>query len=118
MEHSPKFLALVKGVQDQVCEMTLEQLAQLQGPYEFIDVREDHEYQQGCLQGAKHLGRGIIERDIEKLYPDFDTKIVLYCGGGYRSILAAHNLQIMGYTRVYSLIGGYKAGVDAGWQQD
>ncbi|TKB44520.1 rhodanese-like domain-containing protein [Thalassotalea mangrovi] len=117
MDHSPQFLALVKAVQGNVKEITIEQMTQMAQecrPFEFIDVREDHEFQQGYLRGAKHLGRGIIERDIEKLYPDFATAMVLYCGGGFRSILVAENLQKMGYQNIYSLIGGYKAGVAAG----
>lgn len=115
MDHSPKFLALVESVRVHVNEISLTQLNDFTESYALIDVREDHEFQQGHLKAAKHLGRGIIERDIEALFVDFDTLLVLYCGGGYRSILAAYNLQLMGYNRVYSLIGGYKAGVEAGW---
>ncbi len=81
----------------------------------FVDVREDHEVAKGCAQGAIHKGRGILERDIEDLIPDKTSDIVLYCGGGYRSALAAANLQEMGYTRVWSMAGGIKAWLQAGY---
>ena len=79
-----------------------------------IDVREDDEWRAGHAQGAEHMGRGIIERDIEQKAPDKEAELILYCGGGYRSALAADNLQRMGYTNVYSLAGGWKAWQDAG----
>jgi rhodanese-related sulfurtransferase len=79
-----------------------------------IDVREDHEWQQGHAQFAEHLGKGIIERDIEEKFPDKDTELILYCGGGYRSALAADVLQKMGYTNVSSMAGGWKAWKDSG----
>jgi rhodanese-related sulfurtransferase len=74
-----------------------------------IDVREDHEWNDGHAAGAEHLGRGIIERDIERTVPDKTTEIILYCGGGYRSALAADNLQRIGYTNVHSMADGWKA---------
>ena len=77
-----------------------------------IDVREDHEWNKGHLPQAHHLGRGILERDIERLCPDKDSKIILYCGGGYRSALAAVNLQTMGYTHVLSMAKGYRGWVE------
>ena len=83
-------------------------------PLVIVDVREDTEWEAGRLPGALHLGRGVIERDIEAAIPDSATRIVLYCGGGFRSALAADNLQRMGYTNVWSLAGGYKALVAAG----
>ena len=82
--------------------------------FHFIDVREDNEWDKGRATGAKHLGKGIIERDIESQVPDHSTEIVLYCGGGYRSALAADALQKMGYTRVLSMSGGYKEWVANG----
>lgn len=83
-----------------------------------IDVREDNEWERGHADGAEHFGRGIIERDIETAAPDHDAELILYCGGGYRSALAADNLQRMGYTNVYSLAGGWKAWKDAGAPHD
>lgn len=80
-----------------------------------IDVREDGEWAAGFIPGAKHLGRGVIERDIEQAIPNRDTKIVLYCGGGYRSALAADSLQKMGYTNVYSMAGGWREWCEAGF---
>ena len=80
-----------------------------------IDVREDHEWQAGHAIQAVHLGKGILERDLEKKYPDFDREIIMYCGGGYRSALTADAAQKMGYKKVYSLKGGYKALVQAQW---
>ncbi len=79
-----------------------------------IDVREDHEWQAGHLPQAVHLGRGIIERDVETTFPDPHTELVLYCGGGYRSALAAQSLQKMGYDNVWSLAGGFRGWRDAG----
>jgi len=79
-----------------------------------IDVREDNEYEAGHAEAARHMGRGIIERDIVQTFPDKDTKIVLYCGGGYRSALAADMLQKMGYTNVWSMDGGWAAWQDSG----
>lgn len=80
-----------------------------------LDVREDHEWQAGHAEGAEHLGKGILERDLERRFPDPTTEIVMYCGGGYRSILSCEVAQRMGYRRVHSLIGGYKAIEAAGW---
>lgn len=81
----------------------------------FIDVREDHEWQQGHIVKAEHLGRGIIERDIENKITDKTSEIILYCGGGFRSALSADNLQKMGYTNVYSMDGGYRGWKEAGF---
>src|SRR5262249_46213696 len=83
-------------------------------PLHLLDVREDHEWELGRLPGAAHLGKGIIERDIERLIPELDADIVLYCGGGYRSALAASALQAMGHTRVRSLAGGFRGWKEAG----
>ena len=79
-----------------------------------VDVREDEEWQQGHIPGAIHIGKGVIERDVEKKIPDPNAEIVLYCGGGYRSVLAADALQRMGYTNVTSMTGGYRGWVGAG----
>lgn len=94
-------------------EATMEKLERKENIL-LIDTREDHEWERGHVAGARHLGRGVLERDIEKAIPDKDREIVLYCGGGFRSALAADNLQRMGYRHVYSLAGGWKAWVGAG----
>ncbi|MDX2104864.1 MAG: rhodanese-like domain-containing protein [Candidatus Melainabacteria bacterium] len=114
MEHSPGFVKLVEGILDQVSEVSAQDVhASLKNPdFVLIDVREDNEWLKDHLPGAKHMGRGIIERDIEKEIPDKEQKIVLYCGGGYRSALSAVNLQKMGYTRVLSMAGGIR-----GWRE-
>ncbi len=80
-----------------------------------LDVREDHEWQAGHAVEAAHLGKGILERDLEKLFPDPKTEIIMYCGGGFRSALTCDAAQKMGYRNVHSLIGGYKGMVPAGW---
>jgi rhodanese-related sulfurtransferase len=113
--HSPRFLALVEDVRARVTETTVDVIkARMDRGEEFllIDVREESEYAVDHLPGAKHLGRGIIERDIETVVVDTSTEIVLYCGGGFRSALAADNLQKMGYTQVISMDGGIR-----GWRE-
>jgi rhodanese-related sulfurtransferase len=80
-----------------------------------MDVREDHEWQQQHVTGAVHLGKGILERDLEKLFPDPNTEIIMYCGGGYRSVMTAAAAQALGYRNVVSLAGGFKALVQANW---
>jgi rhodanese-related sulfurtransferase len=80
-----------------------------------MDVREDHEWQKGHATEAIHLGKGILERDLERLYPDPSTEIIMYCGGGFRSALTCDAAQQMGYRNVHSLAGGYKALVQSGW---
>ena len=118
MIHNPGFERLVESVKPQVRECTPEDVHSrfTQGvPFHFLDVREDHEFVQGYARGAQHLGRGILERDIENLIPDKDAEIILYCGGGYRSALAAASLRQMGYTRVWSMAGGIKAWRKAGF---
>ncbi len=80
-----------------------------------LDVREDLEWQAGHVAAAKHLGKGLLERDLEALVPDPGTELLMYCGGGYRSVLTAESAQRMGYTNVFSIIGGYKALVADGW---
>lgn len=111
MKHSPEFLALCERARQQITEISPEETLALQrqGKCLLIDVREDHEVVQGMAEGARHLGRGILERDIESVVPDKTAPIILYCGGGYRSALAALNLQQMGYTGVKSMAGGWRA---------
>ena len=112
MKHSEGFLRLVNDAKSRVREVTVEQTkARLAADksVRLIDVREDHEWQAAHAAGAAHLGKGIIERDIEAAVPDKSTELILYCGGGYRSALAADVLQQMGYTNVFSMAGGWKA---------
>ena len=116
MKHNPGFLALVEAVRKSVRECTIADVkARLDSGEQFhlIDVREDGEFAVDRAAGARHLGRGVLERDIETVIPDRAAPIVLYCGGGFRSALAADNLQKMGYTNVLSLEGGYRGWVEA-----
>lgn len=118
MQHAPNFLRLVEEARTRVVEVSLDDArARLAANPRAIllDVREDHEWQAGHADGATHLGKGILERDIEQLVPDFDTEVIMYCGGGFRSVLTCDAAQKMGYRKVASLIGGYKALVAAGW---
>ena len=118
MDHSPGFLKVVAEVKPYIKEITIEEArARLaQNPQAILmDVREDHEWQNGHAEQAVHLGKGILERDLEKLYPDPNTEIIMYCGGGYRSALTADVAQKMGYKNVFSLIGGYKGLVGVNW---
>lgn len=118
MDHSPGFLALVNDAKKRVRELSVaEARARLAANPQaiFMDVREDREWQAGHAAEAVHLGKGILERDIEKTYPDKDTEIIMYCGGGFRSALTADAAQRMGYRNVASLIGGYRALVMADW---
>lgn len=111
MDHSPGFLKSVDDAKSRVRENTPEDVKRKQDAgesFHFVDVREDNEWQKGHAAGAIHLGKGIIERDIEKTIPDHDAQIVLYCGGGFRSALAADALQKMGYNNVISMDGGWK----------
>ena len=117
MKHSPGFLRLVAEAGTRVREVTVADVEALRAagaPVEIIDVREDDEWRSGHVPGARHLCKGIIERDIEATVPDSDVEMILYCGGGFRSALAADNLQKMGYTRVSSMAGGWRAWVQAG----
>lgn len=117
MQHSEKFLAIVAEAKSRIRETTVEDVrADLDSGAEFvlIDTREDSEWNAAHAAGAIHLGKGIIERDIESAVPRETTKLVLYCGGGYRSALAADALQKMGYANVYSLAGGWRAWKAAG----
>ncbi len=117
MQHSAGFLELVRDAKTRIRELTVEQARQhlAANPHaRLIDVREDHEWHAGHAAGAVHLGRGIIERDIEHTIPDKQTELILYCGGGYRSALATDNLQRMGYRNVYSMDGGWTAWQSSG----
>jgi len=111
MKHTEAFERLVAGVKPSIREISIEEVRAKQARKEnfhFVDVREDHEWEAGRAQGASHIGRGILERDIEGIIPDYGAEIVLYCGGGYRSALAAFNIQQMGYTNVLSMAGGIR----------
>ncbi len=118
MEHSEGFLKIVNDAKSRVTETTPEVVRQKQEAgeaFHFVDVREDKEWQAGHAEGAIHLGKGIIERDVEATIPDHDAEIILYCGGGYRSALAADVLQQMGYTNVISMDGGWKRWQELGY---
>jgi len=118
MKHSPGFLALVEDAKRRVKECTIGDVkARLDRGerFHFIDVREDNEFAADHARGARHVGRGVLERDVENLIPDKAAPIVLYCGGGFRSALAADNLQRMGYTNVISMDGGIRAWREAGY---
>ena len=117
MAHAPKFLALVGDAKKRVKETNvLDVKRRLDSGEKFtlVDVREESEWARGHLPGAIHLGKGIIERDIEQRVPDTATKVILYCGGGFRSALVADNLQKMGYSNVESMDGGWRGWLDAG----
>ena len=118
MKHNPGFLALVEAVRKNVRACTIADVKARQDrgeTFHFIDVREDGEFAVDRAAGARHIGRGVLERDIETVLPDHDAPIVLYCGGGFRSALAADNLQKMGYTNVISMDGGMRAWREAGY---
>src|SRR6266446_6980191 len=118
MVHSPGFLKLVNEARPGVKEITIEEAREklAKNPQAMLlDVREDHEWNAGHAAEAVHLGKGILERDLEQMVPDSDLEIIMYCGGGYRSVLTAAVATKMGYRNVYSLIGGYKGLVQAQW---
>jgi len=118
MKHNPGFLKLVEEAKTHIIECTIAEVkAKLDRGerFHFIDVREDNEFATDHAKGAVHLGRGILERDIETVIPDKHAEIVLYCGGGFRSALAADNLRKMGYTNVSSMDGGIRAWREAGY---
>ena len=118
MDHSSGFLNLVNDAKSRVRETTPEAVRRRQETgdrFHFVDVREDGEWERGRALGAIHLGKGIIERDIERAIPDRDEEIVLYCGGGFRSALAADTLAKMGYTNVASMDGGWKRWRELGY---
>ena len=117
MKHSEGFLTLVNDAKSRIREVTVAETQKRMEQDEsvkLIDVREDHEWEAAHAAGAIHLGKGIIERDIETTVPDKNTEMILYCGGGFRSALVADVLQRMGYTNVYSVAGGWKAWKESG----
>jgi rhodanese-related sulfurtransferase len=118
MEHTPGFLKLVKDAKSRVKEADsrdIKRRLDARDKLVLVDVREDAEWARGHLPGATHLGKGVIERDVERVFPDKDDALVLYCGGGYRSALAGDSLLKMGYTNVISMDGGWRAWVEAGF---
>ena len=113
MKHSPGFLKIVEDAKSRVREISVDEVRRKleTGKAKLIDVREDSEWAAGHARGAQHLGKGVIERDIEQSVPDKNSELILYCGGGFRSALATDSLQKMGYTNVASMAGGWR-----GWQ--
>jgi rhodanese-related sulfurtransferase len=117
MNHTARFLKVAEAARQRINETTISAIKERLDrgdPFHLIDVREDHEWDGGRIPGAMHLGRGIIERDIEENIADIDADIVVYCGGGYRSAMVADQLQKMGYTHVLSMDGGYRDWTEAG----
>lgn len=118
MDHSPGFLKVVNEALPRVTEVSVSEARQRVsggGGGVLVDVREDGEWQKGHAREAIHLGKGVLERDLERALPDANTEIIMYCGGGFRSALTCDVAQRMGYRKVFSLAGGYKAMVAAGW---
>jgi rhodanese-related sulfurtransferase len=118
MDHSPGFLTIVNKTRPYVCEVSIEEARERLAKDRnvvLMDVREDHEWEKEHAVEALHLGKGLLERDLERTIPDLDREVIMYCGGGYRSILTAAAAQQMGYRNVFSLAGGYKALVKANW---
>jgi rhodanese-related sulfurtransferase len=116
MRHNSKFLSRVDQARRAICECTVDELIQAKNEgksFTLIDVREEREFAAGHIPGAIHLSKGVIERDIESSIPDQDERLVLYCGGGYRSAIAAESLLAMGYTNVTSMDGGWRGWMDA-----
>jgi rhodanese-related sulfurtransferase len=121
MQHSARFLDIVKDAKSRIVEtdvVTVKQRLDREEPIVLIDVREESEWDRGRIPGSFHLGKGIIERDIERLIPDPDIEIILYCGGGYRSALVADSLRKMGYRRPVSMDGGIRGWMEAGYPLD
>ena len=121
MAHNPAFLKAVDLARKKIKELTVDQVVERRkkpGTFHFIDVREDSEWNAGFCEGAQHIGKGVIERDIETDIPDRGAEIILYCGGGFRSALAADSLQEMGYTNVASMDGGFRVWCSKGLPVD
>jgi rhodanese-related sulfurtransferase len=115
MKHTEGFLKITDDAKSRVREVDVAQtLERMKAGARLVDVREDNEWERGHARGAVHMGRGVIERDIETAIPDHSAELILYCGGGFRSALAADSLQRMGYTNVHSLAGGWRAWKEAG----
>jgi len=118
MQHSSRFLNLVKEAKTRIRETNVQEVKQRMDKGEkliLVDVREDNEVARGRIPGALHLGKGVIERDIEKTIPDTDAEIILYCGGGFRSALVAESLKKMGYANAVSMDGGWRVWVESGY---
>jgi len=118
MEHSPGFLKLVNEARPTVKEISIDEARERLGKNPqavLLDVREDNEWEKGHATQAMHLGKGILERDLESKFPDPNREIIMYCGGGYRSVLTAAAAQKLGYRNVFSLKGGYKGLLQSGW---
>ena len=116
--HAPRFLQIVNDARQRIKETTVDDIKARTDkgePFVLVDVREESEFAAGHLPGALHLGKGVIERDVEAKVPDLATPLVLYCGGGFRSALAADNLQKMGYTNVISMDGGFRVWRERGY---
>lgn len=121
MQHSEAFLDIVNAAKANIKQLTIAQTKERMEKdlaVKLIDVREDREWALGHIAGAQHIGKGVIERDIESQIPDKDAAIILYCGGGFRSALSAENLQKMGYRNVYSMDGGWRDWANAGYPVD
>lgn len=121
MQHAPGFLKLVDDARSRIKELTIDEAqARLAQNLRIVlmDVREDREWEAGHAANAVHLGKGILERDLEAKFPSPDTEIIMYCGGGFRSALTADVAQKMGYSNVFSLKGGYKGMLAANWPMD
>ena len=116
MKHSPGFLKLVEDARSRVREVSVDETRKKleAGKAKVVDVREESEWAAGHVRGAEHMGKGVIERDVEARIPDKSAEVILYCGGGFRSALAADNLQKMGYRNVASMAGGWRAWQEAG----
>jgi len=118
MKHSKRFLEIVREVRARIKQTDVQTVRARQkkgDTFYLVDVREDNEWDKGHLPGAIHIGKGVIERDIENVIPDINAEIILYCGGGYRSALAADNLTKMGYSNVVSMDGGFRGWNEAGF---
>lgn len=116
--HSERFVTLVDDAKTRIDEISPEEVREKQksdDDFVLLDVREQDEWEKARIAGAEYLGKGVIERDVEEEYPDVDQELILYCGGGYRSALAADNLQKMGYRNVKSLAGGFRSWTEAGF---
>jgi len=119
-KHAEGFLSVVNRAKAVIRETNVAEIKKRQGEgdtsFRLIDVREDREWALGHIPGAEHIGKGVIERDVEKIIPDLNEEVVLYCGGGFRSALAAESLQQMGYTNVLSMDGGVRGWKEAGFE--
>jgi rhodanese-related sulfurtransferase len=117
MKHSPGFLSIVQRAKETISQLSIDEVVAKRAngdAFHFVDVREDDEFRAGHAAGALHIGKGVIERDIETKIPDKSAPIILYCGGGFRSALATESLQRMGYTNVRSMDGGYHGWLEKG----